>query len=244
MKALVRTLRRLSQLIRREVTSADTALITLVERRISEDIAQRCVRDGAVVFEDQWLARRHCAERLRSNPADGLNLEFGVFRGRSINFFAEQLPSQTFHGFDSFEGLPSGNGFWARYFSKGRFDLGGRLPPTQANVTLHAGWIEETLPAMLKTVPDEPVRFAHIDTDIYESARQILELIEPRLRPGSILLFDEYCNYPGFTSEEYRAFQEFVATAGVEYRIICAAMNERRFGALGKVAMEILSINH
>ena len=241
---MLRSLRRLSHSIRREVTSSDTALITLVERIVSEEIAQRCVRDEAAVFDDQWLARQFCVEHLRASPVNGLNLEFGVFRAQSINFFAEQLPDQTFHGFDSFEGLPSGDGFWERYLSKGSFDVGGQLPLTRPNVTLHAGWIKDTLPAMLATMPDAPVRFAHIDTDIYESARQVLELIGPRLRSGSILLFDEFCNYPGFTSEEYRAFQEFVATYNLEYRIICAAMNERRFGALGKVAMEILSLDY
>ena len=37
---------------------------------------------------------------------DGLNLEFGVFSGRTINHLSSEYPDLKFYGFDSFEGLP------------------------------------------------------------------------------------------------------------------------------------------
>ena len=37
----------------------------------------------------------------------GLHLEFGVFRGDSLRTCARKWPGITWHGFDSFKGLPS-----------------------------------------------------------------------------------------------------------------------------------------
>jgi len=37
---------------------------------------------------------------------DGLVLEFGVFKGESLNYIAKKLPLNTVYGFDSFEELP------------------------------------------------------------------------------------------------------------------------------------------
>ena len=36
----------------------------------------------------------------------GLALEFGVFKGTTINHLARQAPDRRFYGFDSFTGLP------------------------------------------------------------------------------------------------------------------------------------------
>jgi O-methyltransferase len=35
-------------------------------------------------------------------------------------------------------------------------------------------------------------RFCHIDVDVYESARQTLEWVWPRLAPGGVVVFDDY----------------------------------------------------
>ncbi len=42
---------------------------------------------------------------------DGLNVELGVYTGRSIKKIAEAMPDATVYGFDSFEGLPEN---WGR----------------------------------------------------------------------------------------------------------------------------------
>ncbi len=75
---------------------------------------------------------------------DGLVLEFGVFKGPSINWFASWLPDRTIHGFDSFEGLPED---WLGYnVSAAHFDQKGVLPKVAKNVELHKGWFDQTLP--------------------------------------------------------------------------------------------------
>ena len=232
------SVRRTLRALFRERVDAELGLRRLVERRISQEIALRCANDRAPVFDDIESARRLCMEHLRE-ARPGLFLEFGVFRGKSIDFFARALPERSFHGFDSFEGLPEGGGFWQPHFESGAFDLGGKLPAVRENVVLHKGWIEETLPTFLAEHPHEPVRFAHIDTDLYSSADQILRALEPRIEAGTVILFDEYCNYPGFHLEEYRAFQEYLQRTGSEYRVLCAAVRADYFGALGKLAVEI-----
>ena len=39
-------------------------------------------------------------------------------------------------------------------YGKGKFNLGGVLPPVKPNVQLHKGWFEETLPGFLDEHPD------------------------------------------------------------------------------------------
>lgn len=72
----------------------------------------------------------------------GLFLEFGVFEGYSINFFAERMNNEI-HGFDSFEGLPEN---WVTHGTKGEFSLEGKAPKVRSNVTLHPGRGEQPLP--------------------------------------------------------------------------------------------------
>jgi O-methyltransferase len=44
-------------------------------------------------------------------------------------------------------------------------------------------------------------RFVHIDVDVYESAREVLEFVWPRLSPGGVVVFDDYgfASTPGVT---------------------------------------------
>jgi hypothetical protein len=42
----------------------------------------------------------------------------------------------------------------------------------------------------------------------------VLDLIGDRLRPGAVVVFDEFFNFPGWQEHEYRAWSEFVASSG------------------------------
>ncbi len=150
---------------------------------------------------------------LAQCSVQGLVLEFGVFRGDSLQMIAKRC-AQEVHGFDSFEGLPED---WTGGREKGRFSLGGELPAIKAaNVVLHKGWFERTLPGFLASHPG-PARFLHVDCDIYSSTRTALEQLAPRLVPGTIIVFDEYINYPGWREHEFRAFAEIVRQSGIAY---------------------------
>ena len=146
----------------------------------------------------------------------GLMLEFGVFRGASLRAIARRV-AQEVHGFDSFEGLPQD---WTYFQKQGRFSLQGQAPHfDEPNVRIHQGWFEQTLPEFLAQHAG-PVRFVHIDCDVYASTRTVLDLLRPRLVSGSVVVFDEYLNYPGWREHEFKAFQEYVAAASIRYRYL------------------------
>lgn len=44
---------------------------------------------------------------------------------------------------------------------------------------------------------DEPVAFAHIDCDWYDSVMTCIERIFPQLSPGGVMVFDDYSSYSG-----------------------------------------------
>ena len=145
---------------------------------------------------------------------DGHYLEFGVFTGGTIRFMASRIGNRVIHGFDSFEGLPEA---WGG-FNLGRraFDVKGKLPRVPANVRLHRGWFEKSLPPWIND-NGGPVAFIHIDCDLYSSTKTIFTLLADRITSGTIILFDEYFNFPNWERHEYKAFQEFVAESGVKY---------------------------
>jgi Macrocin-O-methyltransferase (TylF) len=140
----------------------------------------------------------------------GLYCEFGVFEGTTINYIAKRSPGKV-HGFDSFEGLPED---WRQGHETAKFKLSG-LPEVASNVALYKGWFDQSLPEFLESHPEQ-VSFLHIDCDLYSSTKTVLTLLASRIRPGTVIQFDEYFNYPGWTAGEHKAFQEFCAETGAE----------------------------
>jgi hypothetical protein len=174
----------------------------------------------ALGFESQ---RELTEFALSAVQIEGHYLEFGVFTGGTIRFIAPRIGGRVIHGFDSFEGLPEA---WSG-FSLGRraFDVGGRLPRVPANVRLHRGWFDDTLPQWVTANPG-PVAFIHFDCDLYSSTQTILTLLADRCVAGTIILFDEYFNYPNWEVHEYKAFQEFVTKYAVKYRYLAFARQQ------------------
>jgi hypothetical protein len=157
------------------------------------------------------LAKGHYELRrdaVLAAPDGGLFLEFGVWQGSWLRQMAAVRPV-TFHGFDSFEGLPEP---WSTY-DKGYFDLEGRLPDMPPNVELVKGWFHETLPPFLER-HGEAVSFVHVDCDLYSSTRTVLDLIGPRFVEGTQIVLDDFMLEPGWQREEHRAFFEFVERSG------------------------------
>jgi hypothetical protein len=165
----------------------------------------------ALIFRDRWELLLFAA---REAPAEGLMLEFGVEDGASLRYVASRV-ARSFHGFDSFEGLPE---HWSGTFEqKGKFGRAGALPPVPENARLYPGWFADSLPRFLAEHTGDPVAFVHVDCDIYSSSVTVLQHLAERLRPGAVLVFDEYFNYPNWQRHEWRAFQEFVRDSGTSY---------------------------
>jgi hypothetical protein len=182
----------------------------------------------ALIRKDAFGVLTYASKQVR---LEGLFLEFGVRSGSTINHIARRHPRATVHGFDSFEGLPEP---WSGYTLDAGAFSGEGLPTVAGNVELHVGWFDDTLPVFLESHAGD-VAFVHIDSDIYSSAKTILDNLAPRVRPGTIIVFNEYFNYPNWKQHEFRAFQEFCAAHRVEYRYLCWAMYE--------VAVEIVAID-
>lgn len=134
--------------------------------------------------------------------------EFGVFKGDTLNHIA-RLSGGNVYGFDSFEGLPSGQ---SDHWSEGDFKV-FTLPKVRSNVTLVKGWFDQTLPRFLSE-HKQVAGFIHIDCDLYYSTKTIFSLMGERLRPGSVIVFDEFFNYPSWQEGEFRALQEFLEETG------------------------------
>jgi hypothetical protein len=145
---------------------------------------------------------------------EGHYLEFGVFTGGTMRFLAKRKPECRFHGFDSFEGLPEDwSGFW---LGKSAFSVGGKLPRVPGNVALHKGWFSQTLPDWRASHPGK-VAFMHIDCDLYSSTVDILENLADGIQAGTVIVFDEYFNYPNWERHEFKAWKEFVAKYRIDY---------------------------
>jgi hypothetical protein len=158
------------------------------------------------------------AHALKLVEVKGFYAEFGVWKGEALSFIADRI-DEVVYGFDSFEGLPED---WYPTHAKGMFDLGGALPDLKTrrdNVRLIKGWFEDTLPRFAREVSG-PAAFLHIDSDLYSSARTVLETLGDRLAPGTVIVFDEYLNYPGWQDGEVKAWREFCEARGVRYRYV------------------------
>jgi hypothetical protein len=162
-------------------------------------------------FESRW-ALLEASSAVASQ--DGRWLEFGVYKGESINLLARRRQGRVF-GFDSFEGLPSS---WAHLHKKGEYTVEARLPKVEPNVTLVQGWFEETLPPLLRTWGVFTSALLHIDSDLYQSARFVLFSLAETLTVGSVIVFDEFMGI--LPDDESRAFREFLRVHRHYYRYI------------------------
>jgi len=127
--------------------------------------------------------------------------EFGVFEGESLRIFAERCPERHVYGFDSFEGLP--DDWWLR--PKGTFKT---APPSigKPNVTLVKGRFEKSVSRFLEKWSGR-MSLIHVDCVLYKSTLECLLPIMPLCQTGTVILFDEYYNYPDFTYHEWLAWR-------------------------------------
>jgi hypothetical protein len=162
----------------------------------------------------KWIATTQLAPDLL---ARGTVLEFGVATGRTLNQFAKWLPYKPVHGFDGFEGLPED---WTSRMRKGFFAR-SNLPRVRKNCQLWVGWFDQTLPGFKEKIQlTRPIALLHVDCDLYSSTVTILNSLKDNIVPGTVIVFDEYINYPGWQLDEFKAWQEHCKMYGVEYEYI------------------------
>ncbi len=161
----------------------------------------------------ELLAR--CVEIARER--EGAFLEFGVYTGATINQIAGEVPDRIVHGFDSFQGLPEN---W-RDCPEGAFSTDGKLPRVRSNVQLHVGLFQDTLPAFMKK-EHAPMTIAllHIDCDLYSSTKTVFDHLGEYIGKGTVVVFDEFFNYPNFQDHEFRAWFEYIEQTNHSFEYI------------------------
>ncbi|MBU1007791.1 TylF/MycF family methyltransferase [Candidatus Dependentiae bacterium] len=157
-------------------------------------------------------------------------LEFGVYKGSSLIRFLtfreilESPYSRKVIGFDVFGEFPKsqhlatdksfvqkfetegGNGIPEKTLEKALFNKEFK------NFELIKGDILKTLPKYLKKHPELKISLLHIDVDVYEPTKIVLEQCYNKLVPGGIIVFDDY----GTVHGETKAIDEFFLNKDVE----------------------------
>ena len=151
-------------------------------------------------------------------------LEFGVWEGESILYWAwsNRHDESRFFGFDTFTGLPENWG----HRPAGTFNVEGKLPQTNdSRVSFVSGLFQETIPKFLADFEAKNRLVIHCDADLYSSTLYVLARLHSIMRPGTILIFDEF----GDVQHEFRAFNDYVGSHKRSFRVLAGSS---RFFAL------------
>lgn len=154
----------------------------------------REIRPHTLVTRDRSYLLWRTLQQALHLPGDVL--ECGVFRGGTALLAAKTIAGhaegRTLHLFDSFEGMPKTTSGVDR-IQEGEFS-GTSLEEVSALFThypfaqIHPGFIPQSFEGL-----DIPrIAWAHIDVDIYQSVRDCIAYIYPKLVPGGSLIFDDY----------------------------------------------------
>ncbi len=147
-------------------------------------------------------------------------LEFGVARGLSFKWWIDKNtnPDSRFYGFDTFTGLPED---WGPY-KAGDMSTEDSVPQIDdARGKFIKGLFQDTLPDFIKTLDNEKRKIIHLDADLFTSTMYVLGMFAPYLKPGDLLIFDEFA----VPKHEFLAFKNFVEAYRVDYEIIVAYNN-------------------
>jgi O-methyltransferase len=136
-------------------------------------------------------------------------LEFGVWHGDSLRMWTQlnRRAESRFYGFDSFEGLPED---WHHSFGvvtdTKRFDVNGQMPSiADDRVGFVKGWFQHTLGNFLSSTELRHPIIVHNDSDLHSSTQYVLSRLDEILRPGDIIIFDEYSS----PLNEFLAWEEY-----------------------------------
>lgn len=194
----------------------EIALQREATRSSSSFITENCL--NAHTFNDRFSLLKYAMELSRGTAGD--ILEFGVHRGVSLRFLGSEAactPQSNVFGFDCLSGLPED---WPGCGKAGDFKLEMR-PDTGQNATFIEGLFQDTLPDFTKRYGAGcAIRLIHIDSDLYSSCKYVLETLKPWIKDGTVIVFDEYFNYPGWQNGEHRAWREFIECHRINFEYI------------------------
>lgn len=147
-------------------------------------------------------------------------LEFGVFNGKTFGLWLElhQESGSRFYGFDSFEGLPEEWDLAFNPMKKGHFAT--NIPQfDDRRAQMVKGWFTDTLPPFLADFERRRQMVIHLDADLYSSTLFVLAEFAKLLRPGDVILFDDFAQ----PLHVYRAVRDWESGWGIKYEVIGSA---------------------
>lgn len=143
-------------------------------------------------------------------------LEFGVFRGDTYRIWVagNTNPASGFVGFDTFTGLPED---WGN-IKEGSFSAGGNVPDIKdPRSSFCVGLIQDTLPGFVKSLSAEERKVIHIDVDLYNATLITLVLLQPYLRKGDVIIFDDFFTTTK-AAHEFKGFYDFLDLYKMPYK--------------------------
>lgn len=167
--------------------------------------------------DNRFFLYEDVATRYGLQTAPMVYLEFGVATGTTIKWWAakNQNTDSVFVGFDTFTGLPEA---WAT-MPIGGFSTGGKLPDIEdSRVRFVAGLFQQTLLKELKSISTQGRTVVHLDADLYSSTIFVLMALDHLLKPGDLLIFDEF----GYVADEFRAFHDYKTATSRKFKPIAA----------------------
>lgn len=204
-------------------------LLRLAQRLAETRAANRLI-EGLDLHSDNRLRERgmlaQAFEFKKINGVPGDYFEFGLWRGKTF-IYAHRMRQRyrcadmQLWGFDSFKGLPAIDDQRDNVWQAGEFacsetelrEILRRAGVRQHEYQLVSGYYEDSLnPALHEKLAGRSAAIVYIDCDLYVSARQALDFVEPLLVDGSIVCFDDYYNYKASPEQgEQKALAEFLA---------------------------------
>ncbi len=177
---------------------------TATTRMIYQQLLKKFPIISHQVDEPELAVILHELEKILQMDRRGSVVEFGCYTGTTSLFIRRLLDAyqvtSEYHVYDSFEGLPEKSG--PDRSVMGEQFVAGELRATKkellmnfkkAHLTppiIHKGWFSQVA---AHEVPDS-IQFAFLDGDYFESIRDSLVLVTPRLAPGAIIVVDDYAN--------------------------------------------------
>jgi len=184
-------------------------------KHIFEDLMQRYNSKNALDYITNHMQHgtyfndwKEMFNYVSTKIEDGLIAEFGVAKGKTINYLAK-LTNKKIYGFDSFEGFPPGEDYIGWQQSNDAFNYKGVMPPVEQNVTLIKGYYSDTLEKFISENTIENIDFIHIDCDLYSSTKFVLDKLKPFMN-NTYIQFDEFHGEWAHELHEKKAFHDFL----------------------------------
>ena len=148
-------------------------------------------------------------------------LEFGVSKGESLKYWTEinTAPGSRFFGFDTFTGLPEEWEVFTTTVEKNMFSMNGKPPAIDdERNTFVQGKFQDTLNGFLETFESKGRLVVHNDADLYTSTLYTLCQCDKIMKPGTIVLFDEFSS----VLHEFRAWEDYCSSYIRDYVVLGA----------------------